>query len=163
LPVDVLAQTYEQLASSGTNTFRNLLLFHATLTAKLFRQQWLDAGVPANAIEGLTLPDARAIKQAVTVPVICTGGFQTASTIRAAITNGDCDAVSIARPLVANNDLVNQFAAGKDRADRPCTYCNKCLVHVVEHPIGCYEESRFSGHDEMLKEVMSVFHPPAFA
>ena len=26
---------------------------------------------------------------------------------------GDCDAVSIARPLVANNDLVNQFAAGK--------------------------------------------------
>jgi 2,4-dienoyl-CoA reductase (NADPH2) len=163
LPVDVLAQTYEQLASSGTNTFRNLLLFHATLTAKLFRQQWLDAGVPANAIEGLTLPDARAIKQAVTVPVICTGGFQTASIIRAAITNGDCDAVSIARPLVANNDLVHQFAAGKDRADRPCTYCNKCLVHVVEHPIGCYEESRFSGHDEMLKEVMSVFDPPAFA
>ena len=118
--------------------------------AQLFRKQWLDAGVPADQIEGLNLPDARAIKQAVTVPVICTGGFQTASVIRDAITRGDCDAVSIARPLVANNDLVNQFAAGRDRAERPCTYCNKCLVHVVEHPIGCYEESRFGSRDEMI-------------
>ena len=49
----------------------------------------------------------------------------------------------MARPLVANNDLVHQFAAGRDRAEQPCTYCNKCLVHVVEHPIGCYEEKRF--------------------
>ena len=61
-------------------------------------------------IEGINLPDARAIKQAVSVPVICTGGFQTASVIRKAITDGSCDAVSIARPLIANNDLVKMFA-----------------------------------------------------
>ena len=121
LPVDVLAQTYEQLASSGTNTFRNLLLFHNHLTGELFRKQWLDAGVPKDQIEGLTLPDARVIKQAVTVPVICTGGFQTASVIRKAITDGDCDAVSMARPLVANNDLVKQFAAGQ-RSRRPAVH-----------------------------------------
>jgi 2,4-dienoyl-CoA reductase (NADPH2) len=164
LPVDVLANTYEQLASSGTQTFRNLLIFRSGPGGDLFRRQWLDAGVPADQIEGLTLPDARAIKQALTVPVLCTGGFQTASVIRTAITRGDCDGVSIARPLVANNDLVNQFAAGKDRADKPCTYCNKCLVHVVEHPIGCYEESRFDhDHDAMMAQIMSVFSPPPFA
>src|SRR5262249_62090930 len=99
---------------------------------------------------------------AVTALLLCTRGFQHASVIRDAITRGHCDGVSIARPLVANNDLVNQFAAGKDRADKPCTYCNKCLVHVVEHPIGCYEDSRFANHDEMLAQVMSVFQPPAF-
>jgi 2,4-dienoyl-CoA reductase (NADPH2) len=162
LDVKVLAHTYEQLASSGTNTFRNLLLFHNDITADLFRKQWLDACVPKDQIEGLTLPDARAIKQAVTVPVICTGGFQTASVIRKAILDGDCDAVSMARPLVANNDLVKQFAAGHDRADKPCTYCNRCLVHVVEHPIGCYEESRYPSTDAMYQEIMSVFVPPAF-
>ena len=164
LPVEILAGTYEQLASSGTHTFRNLLIFRNSIGGELFRKQWLHAGPSADEIEGATLPDARRIKQAVNVPVLCTGGFQTASVIRDAIARGDCDGVSIARPLVANNDLVNQFAAGKDRADKPCTYCNKCLVHVVEHPIGCYEVSRFDNDEKaMIAEVMSVFSPPPFA
>ena len=163
LDVDALSHTYEQLASSGTNTFRNLLLFHNAVTAELFRKQWLDAGVPVGQIEGVSLADAQAIKAAVSVPVICTGGFQTASVIRKAIADGQCDAVSMARPLVANNDLVKQFAAGRDRAERPCSYCNKCLVHVVEHPIGCYDETRFPSREAMLDEVLSVFRPQAFA
>jgi 2,4-dienoyl-CoA reductase (NADPH2) len=163
LPMDILADTYDTLGSSGTNTIRNLLLFQNPLTARLFRHQWIEAGVPADEIEGANLPDARAIKGAVTVPVICTGGFQTASVIRSAIGRGDCDAVSIARPLVANNDLVQHFAAGRDRAPRPCTYCNKCLAHVVEHPLGCYEQSRFGSREEMLEQIMSVFSPPPFA
>jgi 2,4-dienoyl-CoA reductase-like NADH-dependent reductase (Old Yellow Enzyme family) len=163
LDVDLLSHTYEQLASSGTNTFRNLLLFHNHLTAEIFRKQWLDAGVPKDKIEGLSLPDCRVIKKAVPVPVICTGGFQTASKIRKAIADGDCDGVSMGRTLVANNDLVHQFAAGRDEAERPCTYCNKCLVHVVEHPIGCYEEKRYPNREAMLAEVMSVFHPPAYS
>jgi len=162
LPLDVLGQTYEVMASSGESTLRNLLLFRNPLTGEIFRHQWLDAGAPVAQIEGLNLPDTRLIKQAVDVPVICTGGFQTASVIRSAIERKDCDAVSIARRLVANNDLVNQFAAGRDRAEKPCTYCNKCLVHVVEHPLGCYEESRFASREEMLQQVMSVFHPPAY-
>ena len=163
IPIDVLSQTYEQLVSSGSHTLRNLLFFRGAVTGSLFKHQWLAAGVPPDRIEGLNLPDARKIKQAVTVPVVCTGGFQTASVIRTAITRGDCDAVSIARPLVANNDLVKQFEAGKDRADKPCTYCNKCLVHVVEHPLGCYEESRFANRDEMMAQVMSVFSPAPFS
>jgi len=164
LDVQLLGHTYEQLASSGTNTFRNLLLFHNDLTGAIFRKAWLDAGVPANQIEGLSLSDAAQIKAAVSVPVICTGGFQTASVIRNAITSGQCDAVSMARTLVANNDLVKQFAAGRDRAERPCTYCNKCLVHVVEHPLGCYEVSRFDNNEAaMLEQVMSVYRPQPFA
>ena len=162
IDVNLLSHTYEQLASSGTNTLRNLLFFHGHLTGEVFRKAWVDAGVPKEKIEGLSLGDSHIIKQAVSVPVLCTGGFQTASVIRRAIANKDCDAVSMARPLIANNDLVKQFAAGRDQAEKPCTYCNKCLIHVVEHPLGCYDESRFPSREAMLEEVMSVFRPPAY-
>ena len=114
-------------------------------------------------IEGINLPDAQKIKQAVGVPVLCTGGFQTAGVIRNAIEKGLCDAVSIARPLVANNNLVQMFTQGMDRPPKPCTYCNKCLVNVIKHPIGCYEEERFASHEAMMEEIMSVFQPAPFA
>ena len=70
-----------------------------------------------------------------------------------------CDAVSIARPLIANNDLVELFAKGHDQPPRPCTYCNLCLVNTPNNPLGCYEEARFDSHEEMINEIMSVFEP----
>ena len=66
------------------------------------------------------------------------------------------------RPLIANNDLVEIFRRGQDRADRPCTYCNRCLANVVKNPLGCYEEARFPSREAMLAEIMTVFDPPAF-
>jgi len=99
----------------------------------------------------------------VSVPIICTGGFQTASVIEKAITNKDCDAVSMARTLVANNDLPKIFARGQDKAAQPCSYCNRCLVNVVENPLGCYDVKRFPSREAMVAEIMSVFDPPAFA
>jgi 2,4-dienoyl-CoA reductase (NADPH2) len=65
--------------------------------------------------------------------------------------------------LIANNDLVKLFEAGHDQAPRPCTYCNKCLVNVLENPLGCYDESRYSSREEMIAEILSVFDPPPFA
>jgi 2,4-dienoyl-CoA reductase (NADPH2) len=162
LPVEDLARSYDTMISSGERTFANFLLFHGA-SGILARRAWNRAAGPPDEIEGKNLPDARAIKAAVTVPVICTGGFQTASVIQNALTNGDCDAVSMARPLIANNDLVEVFRRGQDRADKPCTYCNRCLVNVVENPLGCYEESRFPSREAMVAQIMSVFDPPPFA
>ncbi|MEZ5287232.1 MAG: NADH:flavin oxidoreductase [Vicinamibacterales bacterium] len=162
LPVDDLAGAYDTMISSGERTFLNYLLFRG-ISGQIARRAWNDGAGDRDHIEGANLPLARAIKQAVTVPVICTGGFQTASVIRDAITRGDCDAVSAARPLVANPDLVQLFAAGHDRPPRPCTYCNKCLVNVVENPLGCYDVSRFASREEMVRQIMSVFEPAPFA
>jgi 2,4-dienoyl-CoA reductase-like NADH-dependent reductase (Old Yellow Enzyme family) len=160
LPVADLVKTYDTMISSGDLAFRNYILFRTA--PDIARLQW-QASVPEpDRIEGLNLPDSRLVKQAVTVPVICTGGFQTGSVIAGAIARGDCDAVSMARPLIANNDLVEVFRRGQDRADRPCTYCNRCLVNVVENPLGCYEEARYPSREAMIAEIMSVFNPPAF-
>jgi 2,4-dienoyl-CoA reductase (NADPH2) len=157
VPVDVVSGTYDTMISSGLYTFRNYLLARYVLLRPLFRFLWnrTTRGLP---VEGANLEDAHAIKRSVSIPVLCTGGFQTASVIRAAIEEGRCDAVSIARPLIANNDLVELFAAGHDRPERPCTYCNKCLVNVIENPLGCYELSRYDGDRErMMREIMSVY------
>jgi 2,4-dienoyl-CoA reductase (NADPH2) len=150
---------YDTMISSGRHTFRNYLIFRTWPFNKLFRWLWRR---PSNkqGIEGINLADARAIKQAVSVPVLCTGGFQTASVVADAIERGDCDAVAIGRPLIANNDLVKLWQAGHDAPPRPCTYSNKCLINQLENPLGCYEASRFDSHEEMIAEILSVFDPP---
>ena len=161
-PVADAARVYGGMLSSGAYTLRNLLIFRTPGVNQLWRRWWRRSG-PKNP-EGAILSDSRAIKQAVDVPVLCTGGFQTASVIRGAIERGDCDGVTIARPLVANNDLALLFAQGHDRAPRPCTYCNRCLVNVIMNPIGCYEERRYASREDMVRQILSVFDadaPPA--
>ena len=163
LPVDDFLKAYTALIASGSRAFTNYLLLRSRLTRRLFRWSWTRGGLPASHIEGANLADAAAIKRAVGIPVLCTGGFQTASVIRDAISRGQCDGVTIARPLIANNDLVRMFADGLDRPPKPCSYCNRCLVNTVINPLGCYDESRFSSHDEMVSQILSVFEPaPAF-
>lgn len=161
LPVEDFVRLYDAMISSGAKTFRNYKLVRNKWTGKLFRDQWLKAR--GNVIEGCNLADSAAIKAAVSIPVFCTGGFQTASVIRRAILEKHCDAVTIARPLIANNDLVKQFASGQDRPGVPCTYCNKCLMNAIENPLGCYDETRFASREEMVREVLTVFDPPPFA
>jgi 2,4-dienoyl-CoA reductase (NADPH2) len=160
MPMDAYAKYYDAMISSGTRVLQNYLIFREGVGAKLFHATWIRAR--GDVIEGINLPDAEQIKRAVSIPVICTGGFQTASVIRGAIDSGKCDAVSIARPLVANNDLVQQFAAGADRPAVPCTYCNRCLLNVLENPLGCYDQTRFASPDEMTRQILSVYDPPPF-
>jgi 2,4-dienoyl-CoA reductase-like NADH-dependent reductase (Old Yellow Enzyme family) len=151
-----VSRTYDSMLSSGRHTLRNYLMFRIWPLNRLAERRW---SVSSDRVEGANLSDARAIKEAVSIPVLCTGGFQTASVIDGAIERGDCDAVTIARPLLATPDLVRHFAAGHDRAPRPCTFCNKCLFNVLEHPIGCYDESRFDSREEMIREIYAVFEP----
>ena len=151
-----IVSTYDTVISSGKHTFRNYLAFRTFPFNRAFKWRWEQAS--KNKVEGINLDDARAVKKAVSVPVIVTGGFQTASVIRNAIANGWVDGVSMARTLMANPDLPLMFQQGLDRAPRPCTYCNKCLVNFIEHPVGCYEESRYDSREEMIAEIFSVFH-----
>jgi 2,4-dienoyl-CoA reductase-like NADH-dependent reductase (Old Yellow Enzyme family) len=143
------------MLSSGLHTARNYVLFRAPGLNRLVARR---ATRRPERVEGANLGDARAISRAVSVPVLCTGGFQRASVIAAAIERGDCDAVTIARGLIANNDLAELFAAGHDEPPNPCTYCNKCLYNVLEHPLGCYDETRFTTREAMIREIMSVFN-----
>jgi len=93
--------------------------------------------------------------------VISTGGWQTASRIRAAINSNACDGVSIARSLIANPNLPKFWADGHDLPPSPCTYCNRCLLNAPKNPMGCYEPLRFANHDAMVEQLMTIYntHP----
>jgi 2,4-dienoyl-CoA reductase-like NADH-dependent reductase (Old Yellow Enzyme family) len=162
-PVEQAARWYDSMLSQGIYTRRVYFLLTNPLARPLFRWWWTHRAGPV--IEGINLENARKIKQAVgDLPVLCTGGFQNAALIREALapkgTLPAIDGVSMARPLVANNNLVEYYAHGWDLPPRPCTFCNKCLVNDLENPLGCYEIDRYDGNYELMMEhVMSVFYP----
>lgn len=153
-----IANTYDTMLSGGIHTFRDYLLFRYRVLRPIFRWIWfrMKQGRP---VEGVGLEEAAAIRGAVRIPVISTGGYQNAELIRYALRKGKCDAVSIARPLVANPDLVRQFEAGRDLPEKPCTFCNKCLLNAPKNPLGCYELSRFASYEAMVDSIMSVYQP----
>ena len=168
-PIDTVRRTYDALLTTGIYVDRNLRIFQSPLLGPIFKFLWGRTQVRPENIEGLNASDARAVRDGIrlidtSVPVICTGGWQTARKICEAIERGDCDAVSIARPLVANNDLVRYFERGEEIPEKKrCTYCNKCMMNVAKNPMGCYELLRYDGdYEAMIKEVMSVFHPRPF-
>ncbi|MBV8487016.1 MAG: NADH:flavin oxidoreductase [Planctomycetaceae bacterium] len=164
-PVEQAARWYDSMLSQGIYTRWVYFLLTNPIARPLFRWWWEHRRGPL--IEGISLLEARQIKQHVPVPVICTGGFQDARLIRKALA-GDgglpgIDGVSIGRPLIANNNLVEYYAHGWDLPPRPCTFCNKCLVNDIENPLGCYEIDRYDGdYDLMMEHVMSVFYPSPF-
>ncbi|HWS70527.1 MAG TPA: hypothetical protein VN605_00370, partial [Thermoanaerobaculia bacterium] len=112
-------------------------------------------------IEGVCYEEAGEFRKRLKVPIINTGGYQSGALIRKVISEGYVDAVSIARPLIANNNLPLILKAGAE-PQRPCTFCNRCLVNAIANPLGCYEPRRFSSHEEMIREVMTVYRPQQF-
>ncbi len=97
---------------------------------------------------------AQAFKRVLKIPIISNGGFQRRSVIDSALSEGKCDMVAIARPLLANPDLLAIFASGKDQPDNPCTFCNRCCSRTAVLPLGCYERSRFLSQDEMEQKIL---------
>jgi 2,4-dienoyl-CoA reductase (NADPH2) len=155
-----IANTYEAMISSGMYTLRNYFLFRYKVLRPIFYLIWfrMKWGKP---VQGVGADAAATIKKNVGIPVISAGGWQSGSAISEAIDSGKFDAVSIARSLIANNDLVDQYKGGIDLPPKPCTYCNKCLLNAPKNPLGCYEVSRFDGdYDAMVKEILTVFELP---
>lgn len=163
LPVNNLRQNYPTMMASGTLTRRNDWIFRSRIFGPLFRWWWTRRR-GKGPIQGINLDYAAAIKKALKIPVICTGGFQEGAFVRKAIADGKTDGVSIARPLIANNDLVRYWERGEEVPEKlRCTYCNKCCFNDIAWPLACYELSRFDGdYDRMIDEMKSVYREVGF-
>lgn len=170
MPVDVGLRTYQSIIASGRHTFRNFLGFRyfGWFVRWLWSRKqpfWTDGQLDPAKLEGFAAADAKAIKAKVKIPVLLTGGFQTSAGFGQVLRDGSCDAVTMARPLLANPMLPAALTAGwNGPRQKKCAYCNKCLLHVLEHPLGCYGQSRFDereptpeGRTRMLQDVLEIF------
>jgi len=114
----------------------------------------LSVGWGAASAEAANLEDARRFRQQIGLPVIANGGFQRRSVIEQALTSGGCDLVSMARPLLANPNLLHLFQQGAEAPARPCTFCNRCAIRTTLFPLGCYEPERFDSDAEMEAQIL---------
>ncbi|WP_329030550.1 NADH:flavin oxidoreductase [Streptomyces sp. NBC_01423] len=90
--------------------------------------------------EGYNLPQARAFKDALDIPVITVGGFVSPAAMTEAINSGRTDAVSSARALIANPYLYRDLREPADGVPA-CTFCNRCIGVAGGLPIGCYDDT----------------------
>jgi 2,4-dienoyl-CoA reductase-like NADH-dependent reductase (Old Yellow Enzyme family) len=98
--------------------------------------------------EGYNLRYARLFKKALSIPVICVGGFLTRAAMEAAIDQGLCDAVSIGRGFIANPLLYRQL---RDGTPGPrCVDCNACIGCIGTQPVDCYHPEVRAEKDAML-------------
>ena len=86
--------------------------------------------------EGFNLRYAKLFKQALTIPVICVGGFVHREAMERAIETGQCDMVSVARALLADPYLYRHMREG---VQGPlCDFCNACYACATALPVDCY-------------------------
>ena len=162
-PPDELNWWYGSMISSGVRGYFNYTMFHFRLLRPIFSFFW-GRTKKDHPVEAVSSEYSREIKKNVTVPIINTGGYQDGRVIRRVISEGYTDAVSIARPLIANRNLPEILESGQDLPDKPCSFCNRCLVNAIVNPLGCYDVRRFEGdHDAMVAKILEVFHPSQFS
>jgi 2,4-dienoyl-CoA reductase-like NADH-dependent reductase (Old Yellow Enzyme family) len=127
---------------------RNLPAYHripVLLVAPL-----LDWGLRrmAGYSEGFNLRYSKLFKQALSIPVICVGGFVHREAMERAIASGECDMVSVARALIADPFLYRHMQEGVQGPE--CDFCNACYARAAVWPIDCYNDQVRAQRDRML-------------
>jgi len=86
---------------------------------------------------GYNLDAAKAIRQAVSIPVIAVGGIHTLKNITGVLDSGTADYISMSRPFVIEPNIVRKLQEGRQTASR-CIECNYCAIMIEEYPLRCW-------------------------
>jgi 2,4-dienoyl-CoA reductase-like NADH-dependent reductase (Old Yellow Enzyme family) len=98
--------------------------------------------------EGFNLQYARQFKRALSIPVICVGGFISREAMQTAIEQGLCDAVSVGRGFIADPLLYRHLHDGT--SGPRCVDCNACVGLIGTQPVDCYHPRIRGEKDAML-------------
>jgi 2,4-dienoyl-CoA reductase (NADPH2) len=122
---------------------------------------WHEARIPTIATmvprAGFTWV-TRKLRGEVGVPVVATNRINTPDVAERVLAEGDCDMVSMARPLLADAEFVNKAAEGRADEINVCIACNQaCLDHTFQNQIStCLVNPRACHETELRIEPAAV-------
>ncbi|MAG29393.1 MAG: NADH:flavin oxidoreductase [Deltaproteobacteria bacterium] len=102
------------------------------------------------AREGFNLEYARRFKAALSVPIICVGGFRSREAMDRALTSGGADAISCGRAFIADPFFVEHLRSG-EQGPR-CNDCNLCLARAGTGPVDCWNPEVRAQKEKLLSE-----------
>jgi NADH:flavin oxidoreductases, Old Yellow Enzyme family len=77
---------------------------------------------------GVNVPYAAAIKKAINIPVIATGGISDPEHAEQILQLGQADFIGMARALIADPDLPKKARSGRRNEIIPCLRCTNCML-----------------------------------
>jgi len=89
---------------------------------------------------------AKAVKQAVSIPVIAMGRIEPDAGERG-IAAGDFDYLAMGRKLLADPDLPNKLLTGQGDSIRPCIYCYMCVSQIFVNKAACCAVNHSTGRE----------------
>jgi len=160
-------QTWDEIATlaglleeAGVDLFNTGIGWHEaqipTIITQVPRAAWVENTAKLTAIAN--------------VPVCASNRINTPEIAESIIASGQADLVSMARPMLADPELINKTAAGRTDEINTCIACNQaCLDHVFSgqrntclvNPRACYETELVLGPVRTAKRVAVVGAGPA--
>ena len=122
--------------------------------------------VPRRAFTGVT----KRVRDEVSIPVITSNRINMPDVAEAVLVDGDADLVSMARPMLADAELMKKAAEGREHEINTCIACNQaCLDHTfamkttscLVNPRACHETQLKWGPATVTKNIAVVGAGPA--
>jgi 2,4-dienoyl-CoA reductase (NADPH2) len=85
--------------------------------------------------DGYNVPQAEAIKRAVDVPVMVVGRIHDPAYAEEILQQDKADLIVMARPLLADPELPNKVASGRQKDIRRCISCENCIDSMFLWPV----------------------------
>jgi mycofactocin system FadH/OYE family oxidoreductase 2 len=120
------------------------------LTVATFYNLYL-VGASMHTPLGYTVPLAAGIKEAVKLPVFCTGRINDPVMAEHVLAQGQADMIGMVRAQICDPELANKTKAGKTEEIRYCMACNQACygrvgvnksISCVQNPSNGYEKER---------------------
>ena len=105
--------------------------------------------------KGLYRKYARLIKEAVNVPVIMAGRMDNPDMALQSLEDGDCDIISLGRPLLADPDYCRKLRCGKVDEIRPCISCQEGCMGRIQN----YSMLNCAVNPQACKEGPNAYRP----